>query len=256
MAKVFLVGAGPGAADLLTLRAARAIGQADVLLADALVTDEVLALAKPTARVLRVGKRAGMKSAAQEFIHRAMARYARRGLTVARVKGGDPFVFGRGGEEMDYLRALGIEVEVIHGLTAGVAVTGAAGIPVTHRAHCFGVTMVTGHTDSSSKTRTEPDWSALAKSGTTLVIYMGLAALPRIAERLVAGGLAGTTPAAVIAHGTLPTQQQVVGTLADIVERAREAALPAPALVVIGEVAAYAEARLALHNTEFASRAA
>ncbi|NMF86868.1 uroporphyrinogen-III C-methyltransferase [Aromatoleum petrolei] len=256
MAKVFLVGAGPGAADLLTLRAARAIGLADVLLADALVTDEVLALAKPTARVLRVGKRAGMKSAAQEFIHRAMARYARRGLTVARVKGGDPFVFGRGGEEMDYLRALGIEVEMIHGLTAGVAVAGAAGIPVTHRAHCFGVTMVTGHTDSSDTSRTEPDWSALAKSGTTLVIYMGLAALPRIAEHLVAGGLPRTTPAAVIAHGTLPTQQQVVGTLADIAERARAAALPTPALIVIGDVAAYAATRLADASPEFIFRAA
>ena len=121
MAKVLLVGAGPGAADLLTLRAARAIGAADVLLADALVSEEVLALAKPGARVLRVGKRAGLKSAAQDFIHRLMARYAKRGLTVARVKGGDPFVFGRGGEEVDYLRALGIETEVIHGLTALVA---------------------------------------------------------------------------------------------------------------------------------------
>lgn len=256
MAKVFLVGAGPGAADLLTLRAARAIAEADVLLADALVTDEVLALAKPTARVLRVGKRAGMKSAAQEFIHRAMARYARRGLTVARVKGGDPFVFGRGGEEMDYLRALGIEVEVIHGLTAGVAVAGAAGIPVTHRAHCFGVTMVTGHTEDGS----EPDWSALAKSGTTLVIYMGLGALSRIADSLAAGGLSRATPAAVIAHGTLPTQQQVVGTLADIAERARGASLPAPALIVIGDVATYAENRLALSSSEsspeFVSRAA
>lgn len=252
MARVFLVGAGPGAADLLTLRAARAIGAADVLLADALVSDEVLALAKPSARVLRVGKRAGMKSAAQEFIHRVMARYARRGATVARVKGGDPFMFGRGGEEVDYLRALGIEVEVIHGLTAGVAVAGSAGIPVTHRAHCVGVTMVTGHTEDGR----EPDWSALARSGTTLVIYMGLAALPRIAAQLEAGGLAASTPAAVIAHGTLPTQQQVVGTLADIADRAGEARLPAPALIVIGNVAAYAETRLAIPASEFTSRAA
>ena len=252
MAKVLLVGAGPGAADLLTLRAARAISEADVLLADALVSDEVLALAKSGAKVLRVGKRAGLKSAAQEFIHRVMARYARRGATVARVKGGDPFMFGRGGEEVDYLHALGIEVEVIHGLTAGVAVTGSAGIPVTHRAHCVGVTMVTGHTEDGR----EPNWSALAASGTTLVIYMGLAALPRIAALLEAGGLAASTPAAVIAHGTLPTQQQVVGTLADIADRARDAELPAPALIVIGNVAAYAETRLAIPAVEFTSRAA
>lgn len=252
MAKVLLVGAGPGPADLLTLRAARAIAEADVLLADALVTDEVLALAKPSAKVLRVGKRAGMKSAAQEFIHRVMARYARRGSTVARVKGGDPFMFGRGGEEVDYLRALGIEVEVIHGLTAGVAVTGSAGIPVTHRAHCVGVTMVTGHTEDGR----EPNWQALAASGTTLVIYMGLAALPAIVEKLAVGGLPLSTPAAVIAHGTLPTQQQVAGTLADIADRAREAALPAPALIVIGNVAAYAETRLVIPAVEFTSRAA
>lgn len=238
MAKVFLVGAGPGAADLLTLRAARAIAAADVLLADALVSDEVLALARPSARILRVGKRSGMRSAEQGFIHRLMARYAKRGQVVARVKGGDPFVFGRGGEEVDYLRELGIEVEVIHGLTAGIAVAGAAGIPVTHRAHCFGVTLVTGHTEDGC----EPDWSALARSGTTLVVYMGLAALPRIAGQLVQAGLPATTPAAVIAQGTLPGQQQVVGDLSNIAALAHAAALPAPALIVIGDVAAYARA--------------
>ena len=237
MAKVFLIGAGPGAADLLTVRAARAIAAADVMLADALVSEDVLSLAKPGARVLRTGKRAGLKSAAQDFINRLLARYARRGLVVARIKGGDPFVFGRGGEEVDYLRLLGIDVEVIHGLTAGIAVAGAAGIPVTHRRHCVGVTLVTGHTEDGR----EPDWSALAHSGTTLVIYMGLAALPRIAEQLVAAGLPASTPAAVIAHGTLPTQRQVVGHLVDIAQRARDARLPAPALIVIGDVAAYAQ---------------
>jgi len=236
MPKVYLIGAGPGAADLLTLRAARAIAQADVLLTDALVSDEVLALARPDARVLRVGKRSGMKSAAQDFIHRLIARYARRGLTVARLKGGDPFVFGRGGEEVDYLNGLGIEVEVIHGLTAGIAVAGAAGIPVTHRAHCFGVSLVTGHTEDGSS----PDWAALSKSGTTLVIYMGLGQLDSIAAELRSAGMAADTPAAVIAHGTLPTQRHVAGTLADIAALSRDAALPAPALIVIGDVAAYA----------------
>ena len=223
--KVFLIGAGPGPADLLTLRAARAIGQADVLLADALVSDEVLTLARPDAKILRVGKRSGMKSAAQDFIHRLIARYARRGLIVARIKGGDPFVFGRGGEEVDYLNRLGIEVEVIHGLTAGIAVAGAAGIPVTHRAHCFGVSLITGHTEDGSS----PDWAALAKSGTTLVIYMGLGQLESISAELRFAGMAADTPAAVISRGTLPTQRQVVGTLTDIAALAHEAALPAPA---------------------------
>lgn len=247
--KVLLIGAGPGAADLLTLRAARAIGQADVLLADALVSDEVLALARPGAKVLRVGKRSGLKSAAQDFIHRLIVRYARRGLIVARIKGGDPFVFGRGGEEVDYLHAAGIAVEVIHGLTAGIAVAGAAGIPVTHRAHCFGVSLVTGHTEDGS----EPDWAALANSGTTLVIYMGLAALPRIVPQLIAGGLPVTTPAAVIAHGSLPTQRQVVGTLADIHRLAQAAALPAPALIVVGDVAAYARSSVDLRPAAHAA---
>ena len=238
--KVFLIGAGPGAADLLTIRAARAIAQADVLLADALVSAEVLALARPDAKVLRVGKRSGMKSAAQDFIHRLIARYARRGLIVARLKGGDPFVFGRGGEEVDFLHALGINVEVIHGLTAGIAVAGAAGIPVTHRAHCVGVSFVTGSCSVDREDGHQPDWSALARSGTTLVIYMGLAALPEIVPQLIAGGLSASTPAAVIAHGTLPTQRQVVGTLADIAALAHDAELPAPALIVVGDVAAYA----------------
>jgi uroporphyrin-III C-methyltransferase len=249
MAKVMLIGTGPGAADLLTLRAARAIAQADVLLVDALVSEDVLALARPGARVLRVGKRGGSRSAEQDFIHRLIVRYARRGLCVARLKGGDPFVFGRGGEEVDFLQAAGIEVEVIHGLTAGIAVAGAAGIPVTHRAHCFGVTLVTGHTEDGSS----PDWAALARSGTTLVIYMGLGQLEAISAELRFGGLAADTPAAVISHGTLPTQRQVVGTLADIAALTRVAALPAPALIVIGDVAAYARSMVDLQPAALAA---
>lgn len=238
MAKVLLVGAGPGAADLLTLRAARAIAEADVLLADALVSDEVLALAKPAARVLRVGKRGGMKSVAQEFIHRAMARFARLGLTVARVKGGDPFVFGRGGEEVDYLRALGIEVEVVPGITAGIAVPAAVGIPVTHRAHTHGVTFVPGTAGDGCG---EPDWGALAKCGTTLVIYMGLGRLLNIAARLIAGGMAPDTPAAAIAAGTTAAQRHVVATLAELPGRVAAEGLAAPVLIVVGAVAAFAE---------------
>lgn len=237
MAKVLLVGAGPGAADLLTLRAARAIGEADVLLADALVTDEVLALAKPTARVLRVGKRGGMKSTAQDFIHRVMARYARRGLTVARVKGGDPFLFGRGGEEAEYLEALGIEVEVVPGLTSGIAVPATVGIPVTHRAHTHGVTLITG---TAGDGRDEPDWAALARTGTTLVIYMGLARVLNIVARLIAGGMPPDTPAAAIASGTLPGQRHVKATLATLPSLVAAEGLSSPAIIVVGEVAALA----------------
>jgi uroporphyrin-III C-methyltransferase len=237
MSKVFLVGAGPGAADLLTLRAARAIGEADVLLADALVSDEVLALAKPNARVLRVGKRGGMKSVAQDFIHRAMVRYARRGFTVARVKGGDPFVFGRGGEEVEALRAAGIEAEVVPGITAGLAVPAAVGIPVTHRAFTHGVTLVTGTAGDGCG---EPNWSALAKSGTTLVIYMGLARLLNIAARLIAVGLPPDTPAAAIASGTTAAQRHLVATLAELPARVAAEGLASPVIVVVGQVAALA----------------
>lgn len=240
MAKVTLVGAGPGAADLLTVRAVRAISQADVLLADALVTEEVLALAKPGARVLRVGKRGGMKSTAQDFIHRVMARYARRGCSVARVKGGDPFLFGRGGEEAEYLEALGIDVEVVPGLTSGIAVPAAVGIPVTHRAHTHGVTLVTG---TAGDGRDEPDWAALAKCGTTLVIYMGLGRLLNIVARLIAAGMPPDTPAAAIASGTLPGQRHVKGTLADLPMRVSAEGLSSPAIIVVGEVAAFARAQ-------------
>lgn len=251
MAKVLLVGAGPGAADLLTVRAARAISEADVLLVDALVTDEVVALAKPGARVLHVGKRGGMKSAAQDLIHRVMARYARRGLTVTRVKGGDPFVFGRGGEEVEYLRALGIEAEVVPGLTAGIAVPAAVGIPVTHRAYTHGVTLVTG---TAGEGCDEPNWNTLAKSGTTLVIYMGLGRLLNIVARLIAGGLPPDTPAAAIASGTLPGQRHVKGTLSELPARVSAEGLATPAIIVVGEVAALAAAT-DLRQHDLAARA-
>lgn len=239
MGKVTLVGAGPGATDLMTVRAARAIGEADVLLADALVTEEVLALAKPGARVLRVGKRGGLKSTAQDLIHRVMARYARRGCSVARIKGGDPYLFGRGGEEAEYLAALGIDVEVVPGITSGIAVPAAVGIPVTHRAHTHGVTLVTG---TAGCGRAEPNWAALARTGTTLVIYMGLARLLNIAARLIAAGMPPDTPAAAITSGTLPGQRHVKGTLADLPARVAFEGLGSPAIIVVGEVAALARA--------------
>lgn len=244
MSKLYLIGAGPGAADLLTLRAARVLAeQADVVLADDLVSADVLALVRPQARVMRVGKRGGRPSTPQDFIHRLMLRYARRGCCVVRLKGGDPYVFGRGREEVDTLTSAGIDVEVVPGLTAGLAVPAAAGIAVTHRGHAHGVTLVTGTPGDGCS---EPDWQALARSGTTLVIYMGLSRLLQIAARLIAGGLPASTPAAAIASGSLPEQRQIVATLGELPERVRDAGLSSPAIIVVGEAAAHAAQRRAL----------
>ena len=242
MHPVYLIGAGPGAADLLTLRAANILAEkAEVVLADDLVSPEVLAMVRPQARILKVGKRGGRASTPQAFIERLMLRYARQGSCVVRLKGGDPFLFGRGGEEMLTLRAAGFEVEVVNGLTAGIAVPATLGIPVTHRGLAAGVTFVTARAGSQGSA--EPDWAALARTGTTLVIYMGLARLPEISAALQAAGLPGATPAAVIAHGSLPSQREVLGRLDGIAQAARAAALTAPALIVIGAVAALAEPR-------------
>ncbi len=235
--KVYLIGAGPGAADLITLRAVRALQIADVVLVDELVDAGVLDHCSPHARVLHVGKRGGCHSTPQRFIERLMRRFASAGRTVARLKGGDPFVFGRGGEERDYLVRHGVEVEAIPGLTAGIAVPELAGIPVPHRGLAAGVTFVTGHTSPGSG---EPDWARLAQSGTTLVIYMGLARIDAIVERLLAAGMRSDMPAAVIAHGSLASARQVVAPVARIAEASRSAGLAAPALIVIGDVVALA----------------
>jgi uroporphyrin-III C-methyltransferase len=237
MGKVLLVGAGPGAADLLTLRAAKLLQQADIVLADDLVSAEVLAMVRCGARVLKVGKRGGRASTAQDFIHRLMVRYARQGKVVVRLKGGDPFVFGRGGEEIEALREAGIEAEVVPGLTAGIAVPASVGIPVTHRAFTHGVSFVTGTAGDGCG---EPDWSALAKSGTTLVIYMGLTRLLNIAARLIASGLPPDTPSAAIAAGTTSAQRHLVAPLAELPARVAAAGLSSPVIIVVGEVAALA----------------
>ena len=240
MNKVYIVGAGPGAADLLTLRAAKLLGEtAEIVLTDELVSPEVLALVRPQARVLRVGKRGGRASTPQGFIHRLMVRYARQGKVVLRLKGGDPFVFGRGGEELEALAEAGIEAEVVPGLTAGISVPASIGIPVTHRDHTHGVTLVT----ATSGDGTGPDWHALSRGGTTLVIYMGLARLLNIVARLIASGMPPTTPAAAISCGTLPQQREVVGTLADLPARVAAEGLDSPTIIVVGTVAALARMR-------------
>lgn len=229
---VCLIGAGPGAGDLLPLRGAQRLGQAAVVLMDELVGSDVLDYVPTHARIVRVGKRGGGKATPQDFIQRLMLRYARQGRRVVRLKGGDPLVFGRGGEELAFLGQQGIPVEVVPGISSGLAVPATLGIPVTHRHFCHGVTLVTGHTRENG----EPDWAALAKTGTTLVIYMGLSRLPSICQGLLAGGLPLQTPAAVIAQGTLPGQRQVIGSLADLEARVTAAGLLAPALIVVGDV--------------------
>ena len=230
--KVYLVGAGPGDPELLTLKAARVLGEADVVLVDDLVDRRVLDHARPGARIVAVGKRGGCRSTPQAFIDKLMARLARRGAVVVRLKGGDPFVFGRGGEEAEALRAAGILHEVVSGVTAGIAVPAALGIPVTHRDAAHSVTFVTGH----GRNGADPDWRALRAARGTLVIYMGMKRLAAIVDALLAAGFPRETPACAIQHGTLESQLEVVTTLGELLSAAGEAGLGSPAIVVTGEV--------------------
>ncbi|MEO7337735.1 MAG: uroporphyrinogen-III C-methyltransferase [Caldimonas sp.] len=230
---VSLVGAGPGDPELLTLRAVRVLGEADVVLCDDLVDRRVLAYVRAGARVLHVGKRGGRTSTDQRFIHRVMIREARRGLRVVRLKGGDPFVFGRGGEECDALREAGIAVDVVPGITAGIAAPAAVSIAVTDRRHAAGVAFVTGQCRSGGAA---PDWAALAKSGLTLVVYMGVARCADITDQLIAGGLAPHTHAAAIAAAHTPRQRHVVCTLATLAADLVRHRIESPAILVIGDV--------------------
>lgn len=240
-ARVSLVGAGPGDPELLTLRALRRLEAADVILSDDLVDPRVLALAAPAARVLRVGKRGGCVSTEQRFIHELMIREARGGARVVRLKGGDPFVFGRGGEEVEALRAAGIEVEVVNGLSAGLAGPASIGIPVTDRRCTPGVALVTGHNGEGGQA---PDWAALAQSRLTLVIYMGVARCPQIVDALRAGGMAADMPAAVISAAHTPAQRHAISTLAALPATLRREGLPSPAILVVGRVVEQALAQL------------
>jgi len=241
-ARVWLVGAGPGDPDLLTVRAARLIAQAEVLLVDDLVDRRVLALADPQARLLAVGKRGGCISTSQRFIHELMLREARAGHRVVRLKGGDPFVFGRGGEECDALRAAGIAVEVVPGITAGIAAPASIGIPVTDRRCAPGVAFVTGHTQDGEA---GADWAALAASRLTLVVYMGVSHAAQIAQALIDGGRAPDTPAAAISAAHTPQQRQLRATLATLPALLAAHGIASPAILVIGEVAALGAEALA-----------
>ncbi|BAQ79850.1 MULTISPECIES: uroporphyrinogen-III C-methyltransferase [Pseudomonas] len=236
-AKVWLVGAGPGDPELLTLKAVRALGEAEVVLIDDLVNHAVLVHC-PGARVIAVGKRGGCRSTPQAFIHRLMLRYARQGRCVVRLKGGDPCIFGRGGEEAQWLRERGIEVELVNGITAGLAGATRCEIPLTLRGVARGVTLVTAHTQDDSRL----NWQALAQGGTTLVIYMGVAKLAEIAGQLREGGLAADTPVAMIENASLPEQRECRSDLAGMERDAQRFALKSPAILVIGAVAATASA--------------
>ncbi|HEY2347316.1 MAG TPA: siroheme synthase CysG [Xanthomonadaceae bacterium] len=234
---VALVGAGPGDPGLLTLRALRLLNEADVILHDALVSDEVLALARRDADRIDVGKQAGDHQTPQERIHALMLEHARAGKRVVRLKGGDPFVFGRGGEELEFLHAHGIAFEVVPGITAALACAAYAGVPLTHRDHAQSVRFVTAHAKDSLDSL---DWRALAAERQTLAVYMGVAGLERLRARLLAHGRHPATPFALIENGSRREQRVVLGILADLPERAREEAVRSPALLILGEVAALA----------------
>ncbi|MBV8489563.1 MAG: uroporphyrinogen-III C-methyltransferase [Candidatus Eremiobacteraeota bacterium] len=233
--RVSLVGAGPGDPGLLTLRGADALRDADVLLYDALAADAVVALAPARCERIFVGKRGGNHAMPQSQIETLMVERARDGKRVVRLKGGDPFVFGRGGEEAQALHAAGIRFDVVPGITSAIAAPAYAGIPLTHRNHNPAFTVVTGHEDSD-KSLSTIDWDKLADRNRTLVLLMAMGNLREIATRLIERGLAGSTPAAVVENGTRPNQRTVVGTLETIADDARRAGLGAPAVAVIGEV--------------------
>lgn len=238
--KVWLVGAGPGDPELLTLKAAKALAQAEVVLIDDLVNPQVLEHC-PAARVMRVGKRGGCRSTPQDFIQRLMLRYARQGRRVVRLKGGDPCVFGRGGEEAAWLEARGVCCELVNGITSGLAAATNCGIPLTLRGISRGVTLVTAHTQDDS----EPNWSALAQSGTTLVVYMGVARLGEVRDGLLAGGMRAGMPVALIENASLPQQRECRSSLARMQADALAFGLRSPAILVIGEVAASTAQELA-----------
>ena len=231
--KVYLVGAGPGDAKLLTLRAAELIATADFIALDALVSKEIVARIPKTTEVVYVGKRASAHTLTQDQINQVLIDEAKKGRRVVRLKGGDPFVFGRGGEEAEELVAAGVPVEIVPGISSAIAGPAYAGIPVTHRTHATSLTLVTGHESEGS---TGIKWGALAQLDGTIVFMMGFANLPTIVKKLIEHGMPADRPAAVISNGTRPEQQTVSGTLTDIEAKAGAASMSTPAIIVVGEV--------------------
>ena len=235
LGKVYLVGAGPGDPGLMTVKGKTLLEHADVVIYDALVSPEILATINPQAIKINAGKRRGRHSKAQSETTTILKEQAQDNAVVVRLKGGDPFVFGRGGEEMNDLIAAGISVEVVPGITSGIAAPAYAGIPVTHRNYSSSVTFVTGH-ESVGKYRPQVEWQAIAKGSETIVVYMGVYNLPQIIPQLIAGGLSLDTPIALIRWGTTPNQIELVGTLETIVAKIEETGFEAPAIAIIGRV--------------------
>ena len=231
--RVALIGAGPGDAELITLKGARLLGEADVVIYDNLVSPGVMDLVAPTAERIFVGKMAGNHTLPQEEICELLVAKAREGKRVARLKGGDPFVFGRGGEEMDVLMAAGIPVDIVPGVTAALGAAASFGFPLTHRDYAQSCVFVTGHLKDHT---VELDWPALARPGQTVVIYMGVTGLETISRELQAAGLPGDTPAALIYRATWPNERAHKGTLATLPEVARTHQVKPPTLIVIGTV--------------------
>jgi len=231
-----LVGAGPGDPELLTLKALKAIQRASVLLVDDLVNPAIVAQAAPTARIVHVGKRGGCRSTPQSFIEKLMLTAVREGEQVVRLKGGDPFIFGRGGEEVEHLRAAGIEVQVINGITAGLAAATSLGVPLTHREQAHGVLFLTGHARPGEP---GPDWPLIAATARvaklTLVIYMGVSGAQQIEQGLLAG-LPAATPVALVQQASLATQRHAVTTLGELHATLLREQLGSPCVIVVGDV--------------------
>ena len=244
-----LVGAGPGDPDLLTLKALKAIQAATVLLVDDLVSDAIVKHASPTARIVYVGKRGGCKSTPQAFIEKLMIMAVNEGENVVRLKGGDPFIFGRGGEEVEHLRAAGIEVQVVNGITAGLAGLTSLGAPLTHREHAHGVVFITGHAKPGDA---GTDWALLARTARdaklTLVIYMGVSGAAQIQQDLLQG-LPADTPVAIVQHASLPHQRHAITRLGDLHATLVAQQLGSPSVIVVGDVVRGVQS---LHNAGMA----
>ncbi len=242
--KVYLLGAGPGDIELLTLKAVRVLGAADVILIDNLVNREVLQFVRSSAEIIEVGKRGGCKSTPQNVIHDLLVFHARAGSCVVRVKGGDPLIFGRSAEEITALNAAGIETELVAGLTAGIAAAHALGVALTNRDAAHGVTFVTGH----CREGVAFDWSSLANSGTTIVVYMGLKNVSHIVQSLIAAGMSPDKPAAIIESASLPEQRSLITTLGNLPVVVIAKGVQSPAIVLIGDVVSAARANQIIIN--------
>jgi uroporphyrin-III C-methyltransferase len=244
--KVYLVGAGPGHPELITLKGHNLIRQADVIVYDRLIQEDILAAARADAERIYVGKKPGLHQSRQERINQLLVEAARRARIVVRLKGGDPVLFGRGGEEAEYLAGQGVPFEVVPGVTAGLSVPMAAGIPVTHRDFSASVALVTGHRRSDRDTQ-EVDWAALAGID-TLVFFMSVGKLPEIAEKLIRHGCPADTPAAIVQQAYWPGERTVMGTLAELPRLTEEAGIEPPATIIIGDVVRVKERMTTLHR--------